>query len=151
MSHASVFNPPSTIETSVLRPRPRSDHSSTSSATAVAQLASDESILRTTNLTTPVLPPPSQNGSGVKTKRRKRVATPIPSSITPTKTHDIAAALLREEDEDLPEVRLFRDKEGIDDKSKDTFAPFLDNSKENSMYLIDLIHIDGTPTEVAEI
>ena len=29
----------------------------------------------------------------------------------------IAAALLREEDEDLPEVRSFRDKEGIDYKS----------------------------------
>ena len=61
------------------------------------------------------------------------------------------ATLLREENEDLPEVRSFRDKEGIDYKSKDTFAPFQDNSNEDSMYLIDSIHIDGTPTEIAEI
>ena len=95
-----------------------------------------------------MLPLPRQNGSGVKTKRRKRVATLTPSSITPTETYGIAAALLGEEDEDLPEVRPFRDKEGIDYKSKDTFAPFQDK---DSMYLIDLIHIDGTPTEIAEI
>ena len=36
-------------------------------------------------------------------------------------------------------------------KSKDAFAPFQDNPNENSIYLIDLIHIDETPTEIAEI
>jgi hypothetical protein len=98
-----------------------------------------------------MLPLPRLNGSGVKTRRRRRVATPAPSSITPTETRGIAAALLREEDEDLPEVRPFRDKEGIDYKSKDSFAPFQDNPDDDQMYLIDLIHIDGTPTEIADI
>jgi putative transposase len=58
-------------------------------------------------------------------------------------------ALLRES-EVFPEVQPFG-PEGIDYKSKDTFAPFQDNLNQDEMYIIDMIQIEGSPAEISDI
>lgn len=121
----------------------------TGSAAAAAELVLDEFTVHSTVEAAVLLSPPRHSDLGLTTDRSPELATPTPSSKAPAQTRGLVAALLREREE-LPEVQPFGPEE-IDYKSKNTFAPFQDNPTEDKMYLIDLIHIDGTPEQIAKI
>ena len=115
---------------------------------AVAEAVHVGSILQECVESTTPLTLPRQNGLELTLDREKEVATPISPATTPPQTRGFVAALLREK-ENLPEVQPFG-PEGIDYESKDTFAPFMP-SPHTPAYIIDLIHIEGSPTEIVRI
>ena len=120
------------------------------SIVAAATVLSDEFILPSV-VTASALILPQQDELGFDTDSETELATPITSFRTPDQTHGLVAALLREEKrEALPEVQPF-DSEGIDYKSKDTFAPFTQNLNSDEMSIINMIQIEGSPTEISEI
>ena len=121
----------------------------TSSMAAAIELDSVESALLPKDVAAPMLPPLRQSGLGLNTDRVPELATPGSSPKAPAQTRGYVAALLRER-EDSSEAQPFG-PEGIDYKSKDTFAPFQDITDKDETYLVDLIQIAGTPAQVAKI
>ena len=102
-----------------------------------------ECVESTTHLTLP-----RQDGLELTLDRETELAPLISPVITPIQTRGFVAALLREK-ENLPEAQPFGPEE-IDYKSKDTFAPF-QPAPDDPVYIIDLIHIEGSPVEIANI
>ena len=116
--------------------------------TAVAVSVQIGSTLQNSEEPTTHLVHPRQSGLGLTHDRDPELATPVSPTITPQQTRGFVAALLREK-ENLPEAQPFG-PEGIDYMSKDTFAPFLP-TEDCPTYVIDLIHVEGSPTEIANI
>ena len=108
----------------------------------------DGSVLQVCERSTTHLTSPRQDGLELTRDREKEVAIPISPSISLPQTYGFVTALLSEQ-EYLPEAQPFGPEE-IDYKSKDTFAPIMP-SKHTSTDIIDLIHIEGTHDEIAQI
>ena len=121
----------------------------TGSTAAAVGLESVESTLLPEDVAAPMLLPLGQGGLGLNTDRGPELAPPASSPRTPAQTRGYVAALIRER-EDSSEAQPFG-PEGIDYKSKDTFAPFQETKNTDETYLVDLIHIAGTPTQIAKI
>ena len=100
----------------------------------------------------PMLPPLRQSGLGLNADRVPELANPVSSPKTSVQTRGYVAAQLRErENSSQREKAQPFGPNGIDYKSKDTFAPFQDITDKDETYLVDLIQIAGTPAQVAKI
>ena len=119
------------------------------STAALVEKGSVESTLLPKVAATPVLLPLGQSSTGLNTDRGAKLATSTSSTMAPAQTRGYVAALLSGHEES-PEVQPFGPEE-IDYKSKDTFAPFQDNSNTDETYLVDLIQIAGSPVQIANI
>ena len=116
---------------------------------AAKELDSVESALLPKDVAVPMLPSLRQSCLGLNADRVPELANPVSSPKTSVQTRGYVAAQLRER-EDSSEAQPFG-PEGLDYKSKDTFAPFQDITDKDETYLVDLMQIAGTPAQVAKI